>query len=171
MKKSKIYDSYPVWMVILINIFVFLVYVSGAYIMFRFNWIAGVIFIVYLVLLEFYIYKEGCIHCFYYGKLCAFGKGAIVPFFFKKGDPKKFCEKVLSFKDFIPQILVILVPLITGIALIVSGDFDIWILIAMLYPLFSWFAINPFIYGKLACPHCKQGTICCPALDFFSKKK
>jgi hypothetical protein len=41
----------------------------------------------------------------------------------------------------------------------------------MIYPVFSWFAVNPILYGKLACLHCKQGSICCPALKFFTKGK
>lgn len=101
----------------------------------------------------------------------AFGKGVIAAKFFKKGDPKKFCERKLGFKDFIPQILVVLIPLIVGIALLVSRGFNLPILIAMIYPVFSWFVINPILYGKLACIHCKQGSICCPALNFFIKKE
>jgi len=36
---------------------------------------------------------------------------------------------------------------------------------------FSWVCLNQIIYGKLACIHCKQGSICCPALKFFTKGK
>jgi len=115
--------------------------------------------------------KKGAVVVFYYGKLCAFGKGIVAAKFFKKGDPKKFCERELGFKDFIPQILVVLIPLIVGIALLISRGLNLPILIAMIYPLFSWFVINPILYGKLACIHCKQGSICCPALNFFIKKE
>ncbi len=79
--------------------------------------------------------------------------------------------KEISFKDLIPQLLVVLIPLIIGIALLVSTGFDVLILTAMIYPVFSWVCLNNVIYGKLACKHCKQGTICCQALKFFAKKK
>jgi hypothetical protein len=70
-----------------------------------------------------------------------------------------------------PQVLVVLIPLIVGIALLISGGFNLLILIAMIYPIYSWFAVNPILYGKLACIQCKQGSICCPALKFFTKGK
>lgn len=169
-KGKKIYENYPLWIVLVIILLFLLVYIAGAYIMFTLHWITGVLFIAYLVILELSVYREGCKHCFYYGKRCAFGRGIIARVFVNKGDPKKFCEKEFTFKDFVPQILVVTIPIIVGIALLISRGFNVWILIAVLYPVFNWFVVNPIIYGKLACPHCKQGTICCPALKFFSKK-
>ena len=91
--------------------------------------------------------------------------------FFKEGNPEKFCERALGVKDFIPHVLVVLIPLLVGIAILISRGFNPLILTAMIYPVFSWFAVNPILYGKLACPHCKQGSICCPALKFFAKGK
>ncbi|MEA2037451.1 MAG: hypothetical protein U9O94_08120 [Nanoarchaeota archaeon] len=171
MKNPKIYGSYPLWIVIIANILMLAVYAAGAYILFKLSLITGILYAVYIIILEFHYFKEGCIHCCYYGKKCAFGKGAIAVMFFKKGDPKKFCERELGFKDFIPQVLVTLIPLVVGIALLISRGFNLLILIAVIYPVLSWFAVNPILYGKLACLHCKQGSICCPALKFFTKKK
>ena len=171
MKKPKIFENYPLWIVIPANILMLAVYVAGAYIMFRLSMITGILYVVYLILLGRAFFKEGCTCCFYYGKLCAFGKGAMAAMFFKRGDPEKFCERELGFKDFIPQILVVLIPLIVGIALLISRGFNLLILIAMIYPVFSWFVVNPILYGKLACIHCKQGSICCPAIKFFTKEK
>ena len=170
-KNSKIYDNYPLLIVALANILQLAVYVAGAFIIFKLSWITGILYVVYLILLERSIFKEGCIHCCYYGKLCAFGRGVVAAKFFKKGDPKKFCERELGFKDFIPQLLVVLIPLIIGIALLISRGFDILILIAIIYPALSWIVVHPILYGKIVCPRCKQGSICCPALKFFSKKK
>jgi hypothetical protein len=99
MKKPKIYDNYPLWIVILANILMLAVYVAGAYIMFALSLITGFLYVAYLVLLELNYLKEGCTCCCYYGKLCAFGKGAIAAVFFKKEDPETFCERELSFKD------------------------------------------------------------------------
>ena len=169
--RPKIYEKYPFWMVVVVNILMLAVYVAGAYIMFKLNLITGILYVIYFLILEFQLYKEACTSCCYYGRLCAFGKGVIASLFFKKGDPKKFGERELSFKDMIPQLLVVLIPLAIGVALLASRGFDVLILIAMLYPVFSWVCLNQINYGKLACIHCKQGSICCPALKFFAKKK
>ena len=169
--KPKIYEKYPLWMVFVYNIVMLSVYLAGAYILFKFNLIIGILYLVYLIILESGVYREGCRYCYYYGKRCVAGKGLIAPIFVKKGNPKKFCARKLEWKDFILQILVVLVPIVTGAIILISDGFDFLILTAMIYPLFSWFFLNPIVYGKLACPHCKQGKICCPALNFFTKKK
>ncbi len=155
-------------MVVVINILTLAVYVAGAYIMFKLSLITGILYVIFILVLEFQLYKNACTRCCYYGKMCAFGKGIIVSLFFKKGDPKKFAEKEISFKDLIPQLLIALIPLTVGVALLVSRGFDLLILLAMIYPVFSWVCLNQIIYGKLACKHC---SICCPALNFFTKKK
>ena len=169
-KKPELYEEYPIWMVLIFNLAVLLVYLAGAYILFKLSWITGIIYLVYLFMLEIRLYKEGCRYCYYYGKRCIKGRGLIAPIFFKKGNPKKFCEKKFTWKEFIPDLLVVVIPIMVGIALLVSRGFDWLILIALLYPVFTWFVVNPILYGKLACPHCKQGSICCPALKFFDKK-
>ncbi|MBW2981716.1 hypothetical protein KY343_02440 [Candidatus Woesearchaeota archaeon] len=168
---AKYYESYPIWSILLANVLFLLVYFFGAYIMFRLHLITGILYIVYILLMEYFVYKEACPHCYYYGKLCFSGRGKLAKLLYKKGDPKKFCEREMKFKDLIPQMLVVLVPIIVGIALLISRGFHLLTLIAVLYPVFNWFFINPILYGKLACPHCKQGKKCCPALDFFKKKK
>lgn len=171
MTSAKIYESYPIRLVLLTNLLMLTVYFAGAYILFQLHFITGILYLAYLILLEFKIYREGCINCCYYKKRCAFGKGIIAGIFFKRGDPKKFGQKKIKPKDFIPQLLVSLIPMFVGVALLISRGFDIFILIATIYPIFSWFVLNPIIYGKIACPHCKQGSICCPALKFFTKRK
>jgi hypothetical protein len=59
MKKPKIYDNYPLWIVILANILMLAVYVAGAYIMFVLSIITGFLYVAYLVLLELYFLKKG----------------------------------------------------------------------------------------------------------------
>ena len=167
----KTYESYPIWSVAIVILLFLAIYLSGAYIMFRLHLIAGILYVLYIVLMEYFVYKEACPNCYYYGKLCFSGRGKLAKLLYKKGDPKKFCEKEMKFKDFIPQIIVVTVPVVVGIALLISRGFHLLTLIAVLYPVFNWFVINPILYGKLACLHCKQGKKCCPALNFFSKKK
>jgi len=166
----KTYESYPLWMVFVTVLSTLLVILAAGYIMFTLHWITGVLYIIYVILIEYSIYKEGCVNCYYFGKRCAFGRGVIAGLLFKKGDPKKFESKEIKWKDLMPQMLGVLVPSLVGVALLISRGFDLLILIALLYPILSWFAINPLVYGKIACAHCKQGEKCCPALEFFKKK-
>lgn len=165
------YDCYPIHLVLMISILQVAVYLTGAYIMFRLHLAAGILYVAFIVFLEGSVCREGCRNCYYYGKLCAFGRGKIAGLILKRGDPREFSKRELGWKDFVPQILVVLIPLIAGIAIMVSRGFDVWILCAMIYPLLSWFCLNPWIYGNIACAHCRQGRKCCPALRFFSKEK
>lgn len=168
---NKLYENYPIEKVIITVAIQLLLCVAGAYIMFRLSWITGGLYIAFLIFLERSIYKEGCRYCYYYNKRCAFGRGKLAPIFFKKGNPKKFCEREIKWKDFVPMMLASLIPVIVGIALLISRGFHLLTLIAILYPIANWFVINPILYGQLACKHCKQGGKCCPALEFFSKSK
>lgn len=169
--KPKLFEKYPLWMVFFYNICMILTYLTGAYILFRLHFITGILYLIYMIFLEFSCYREGCRYCYYYDKRCIAGKGKIAALFFKKGNPKNFCKRELKFKDFIPSLAASFVPLIVGIFLLISRGFHLLTLIATLYPIFSWTFLNQIIYGKLACPHCKQGHKCCPALKFFTKKK
>jgi hypothetical protein len=169
-KKPKIYENYPLGIIFLANLLMILVILAGAYIMFRLNLVTGFLYLIFIFFLEFNIYREGCRYCCYYDGWCAFGKGKIAKLFFKKGNPKKFGEREITWKDFLPLILASLIPILVGIALLISRGFNLLTLIATIYPAVNWVVINPIAYGKLACPHCKQGTICCPALKFFAKK-
>lgn len=166
--KSEIYEEYPWKTVLIVLILTLLVWLSGVFIMFKLNLITGILYLVYLLFLEFSIYKS-CRYCCYYGKRCAFLRGKIAPLLVKKGNPKKFGEREFSWKDFAPQLLVIVIPVLIGILLLIQ-NFSLLLLLAVIYPVFNWFVINPVLYGKLTCPHCKQGKICCPAIKFFSKK-
>lgn len=168
--KPKLYDKFPLWIVLLANLVMLLTLVTGLYITFTLHWTIGILYIILIALLEFSVYKEGCRYCCYYGGGCAFGKGRIAAIFFKKGDPKKFSQKEVSFKDFLPYLLPNLIPLVIGIILLISRGFNILILIATIYPVFSWLVLNPLIYGELACPHCKQCSKC-PAAQYFIKKE
>ena len=157
-------------MILVYNVLMLALYLAGAYITFMLHPIIGVLYIVFLVVMELQTYREACKYCCYHGKACGSGKGVIASLFFKKGDPKKFCERKLSFKDFIPQMLIGMIPFVLGIALLISRGFNPVILLAAIYPLLSWFVVNPLLYGTI-CKHCKQGKNCCPAMEFFNKKK
>jgi len=170
-ENQKIYENYPWGVIVLANVLQFLTCLTGAFIMFKLNLITGFLYLIFLILLELSVYKEGCIHCCYFGKRCAFGRGLIAAKIFKQGNSQKFCAKEVTLKSFLPHILFSAIPVIAGILLLVSRGFNIFILIALIYSILNWVVVSPVLYGKIACPHCKQGSICCPALNFFNKKQ
>lgn len=70
----------------------------------------------------------------------------------------------------IPEMLVVIVPVILGIILLVQ-EFQWWILALIVIDLILTSWGNGFVRNKLTCPRCKQGEICCPAREMFNKKK
>lgn len=168
-EKPELYEKYPFKNVLIYNFVTLSLYAVGIYLTYLvWKW-AALIFFIYLIFIELSVYKSGCSCCYYYGKRCVAGRGKIAPLIVKRKDPKKFCERTLSFKDFIPTLLVALIPVAAGIYLLIK-DFNFLILGLTLWPLLVNFIGNPIVYGKIACPHCKQGAKCCPACEYFNKK-
>lgn len=169
MTKSKTYENYPAKTVILSNLVSLAIYGLGLLIMFRLGWVVGILYLLYILILEIRLIKYHCTACYYWGKTCGFGKGRLSSLFFKKGDISKFCKKQMTWKDMIPDLLVSLIPFITGIVLMIL-KFDLIILIGLLLLLFLAFPCTGFIRGKLTCTYCKQRELGCPANDLFNKK-
>jgi hypothetical protein len=169
MKKLKGYESYPGWIVLLSNLITISVLAAGFYLLYLINFWLALVFLVYALYMEASVYREGCVNCYYYGKRCGFGRGLIAKILLKKGNPKKFTEKSVSMKDFLPSMLVSIIPIIAGIYLLITG-FSWFILILTVWPVFVWFVVNPKLFGELICPNCKQCSICCPVAEFFKKQ-
>ena len=168
-KEPKAYESYPWSSVLVYNMILLVNYIIGIYLLARVGLVWGALFLIYVVILEFKVYREGCVNCYYYGKRCFSGRGILAKRFFRKGDPKVFTEKKITIKDMVPLLLVLIFPTI-GAAWLLWQGFEWLILGLVAVPWVIWFIGNPLIYGKLACPHCRQGRICCPAQEFFGKK-
>lgn len=162
-------DNFPVGTVILSNLVSILIYVSGFIITFTFSWILSVIYLVFILSLEFRLLSTHCVNCYYWGKTCGFGKGRISSLFFKKGNPSKFCENNFTWKDMIPDFLISLIPLLAGIALLII-KFDLIILVAVVVLVALTTAGNGYIRSNLTCKYCKQSEIGCPAQKLFEKK-
>jgi len=162
------YENYPAWIVLVYNLIAFSIYAAGLYLSYLiWPWLA-LAFLAYAIYLEVAIYREGCRYCYYYGKICVAGRGKIAKFFMKKGDPRKFTEKTVEFKDFIPTFLFSIMIIAAGIYLLIFRGFD-WIILGItLWPVIIFFG-NQITYGQLACPHCKQGEVGCPACEYFMK--
>ncbi|UCH72195.1 MAG: hypothetical protein JSW62_01215 [Thermoplasmatales archaeon] len=170
MNAKKCYENYPFSFVIGANVLQLAIYLIGAYIVYLLGPVWFVLYVVYVLILEIRLLKISCIHCYYYSKRCAFGKGKLCAIFFKKGYPEKFIEKQIGWIDIIPDFLVSIIPLIIGVLLLII-DFDWFILLLIVLLVFLAFPINGFMRGSLACKYCKQREIGCPAEKLFSKKK
>lgn len=170
MEITKTHDNFPIWIVILSNLVSILIYSSGFIITLRLGWIAAVLYLVFIFSLEYRLISKHCVNCYYWGMTCGFGKGRLSALFFKRGDPVKFCNNEMSWKDMIPDLLVSLVPFIIGIVLMII-KFDFTLLFAEIILIVLTTIGNGFIRGNLTCRYCKQRELGCPAEKLFNKDK
>lgn len=170
MEITKTHDNFPIWIVILSNLVSILIYSSGFIITLRLGWIAAVLYLVFIFSLEYRLISKHCVNCYYWGMTCGFGKGRLSALFFKRGDPVKFCNNEMSWKDMIPDLLVSLVPFIIGIVLMII-KFDFTLLFTEIILIVLTTIGNGFIRGNLTCRYCKQRELGCPAEKLFNKDK
>ncbi|MFC1905823.1 hypothetical protein ACFLXL_03345 [Chloroflexota bacterium] len=164
------YESYPLWIVLLSNIVSIAIYVAGAVVIYNIGWIWLFLYILYIIGLEVRLLRRSCVNCYYYGKVCAFGKGKLSGLFFKKGATNRFNQDKITWKDIAPDFLVSLIPIVAGVILLVI-DFN-WLLLSMvLIVIISTSLGNGLIRGSLACKYCKQREIGCPAEQLFNRGK
>lgn len=169
MEQPKTYENYPCWIMFITNLVSIAIYLIGAYIISQLGIEWMFVYLFYVIILEIRLIKGHCTNCYYYGKCCAFGKGKISAIFFKKGDPKAFHKKDISWKDIVPDSLVSLIPLIVGIYLLIV-EFNWLILLSVIILVILTSAGNGFVRGSLACKFCKQRELGCPAEQLFNKK-
>ncbi len=164
------YDRYPFWIVVFSNALGISIWAIGAYILSGFGILWAGLYLAYCIWIEVGILRHSCVSCFYYGRLCAFGKGRLCALLFEKGDPQRFTDRQFSWKDLVPDFLVILIPLAGGIALLIRQfSWSLVLLLGVLVILSS--QGNAIVRGKLACAHCRQREIGCPAAMLFSGKQ
>ena len=146
-----------------------LIYVSGLVIMARFSLIGAILYLTFILAMEYRLLSRHCISCHYWGRTCGFGRGRVSAWFFKKGEPSEFCAHRITWKDMIPDMLVTLIPLVTAIILMIIR-FNLILLIAALGLITLTTAGNGFVRGNLTCKHCRQRELGCPAEQLFNKK-
>jgi hypothetical protein len=170
MRQAESYKNYPCWIMLISNLVSFLIYLIGAVIISRIGPVWLGLYLAYIVWLELRVMRHSCVNCYYYGRYCAFGKGKISSWLFRKGDPRKFLKREITWKDILPDFLVSLVPLIAGI-IILALNFS-WLLLMLIVLLVVLTSVgNGFVRGSLACKFCKQREIGCPAEKLFNRKK
>ncbi len=163
-----VFESYPAWIVALSSGLSLSIYALGSAIVARLGWALLIPYLLFLLYLEVNQLARGCVHCVYYGRACFSGKGLVAAVFFKRGDPSKFARE-LTWVSLLPDMLVVLIPLGAGVFLAIR-QFD-WILpVLMLGLLVLAFPGNGFVRGKLACCHCRQRELSCPAQRLFERR-
>jgi hypothetical protein len=164
------HENYPATTVIVSNLVSFLIYGISAVILYGYGLIWVIAYLLIVLLLEFRLMGRHCVDCYYYGKTCAFGKGRVSALFFKRGMSERFCNKVMTAKDIIPDFLVFFIPVLAGIAILLY-EFSWTVLILVITLFVLGFLGNALVRGRLACKYCRQREIGCPAEQFFNKAK
>lgn len=169
MQNIKSYEDFPFWIPLLSCALALSVYALGAYIFSFLGILFAVFYLIFCLWIELGILRKSCVSCYYYGKLCGLGRGKLCALFFKKGNPKEFAEREISWKDLLPDFLVLIFPLTGGIIILIR-DFT-WLILALMVILaILSMAGNALIRGSLACKYCKQRELGCPAEQLFSKR-
>jgi hypothetical protein len=163
------FDNYPIRIVVFSNLISFAIYGIGFLIILKFNFIFALIYLLYIIILEVRLIKSHCPDCFYWGKICGFGKGKLCSWFFKKGHNAKFSSTKITWKSMIPDFLVCLIPVIVGIVMIIL-NFNFFLLGAVIIILILTSVGNGIVRGKMVCKYCQQREIGCPADLLFNKK-
>ncbi len=161
------FEQFPAWMVAVSVLHALSIYALGLLIL----WAAGPLVVgAYVVLclwLEANTLRTGCRDCFYYGKRCAFGRGLVAARIVKRGQPERFAARCITWRALVPDLLVGLVPLLGGIVLSITA-FTWWRLLALAVLVFLSSVATGYVRGSLACPHCKQMELGCPAQKLFA---
>jgi hypothetical protein len=167
METNRRFESYPLWIVVLSNLVSLSIYGLGFFVMFTWGLIFAVAYLFFVGTLEYRLISRHCVDCYYWGKRCGFGRGRLSGVIFKEGDRSKFC-KAFSWKNMIPDMLVTLIPLVTGVVLLVI-KFNILILLVLVALVLLTTGGNNYIRGKLTCTYCRQRDEGCPAFELFNK--
>lgn len=170
MKQLETYKNYPCSTIIVSNVVATGIYFIGLYIIYQIGVIWLLFYLFFMLGLETRLMKKGCVDCYYYGKLCAFGRGKLSSIFFKKGNSKRFAKHKFTLKDILPDFLVSIIPLVLGTALLIIR-FN-WLILVLITTLVLLTSLgNGFVRGSLACKFCKQREIGCPAEQLFNKNR
>ncbi len=162
------YENYPFRIIALSNALSLSIYALGLFVFFHLGIVFAVIYLMYCMWVEIHLLRGSCVDCWYYGKFCAFGKGALCAMVFPKGDVKKFIERKVTWRAIVPDIVLLIFPLLGGI-IVLFQRFS-WTIAGALAALVALsFAGNAFIRGSFACKYCKQRELGCPAAQLFNK--
>lgn len=160
------FENYPVRMVILANIFSLATPVLGALVMIGLGWPFAAIYLAFYVFFELRVLTTSCRGCYYFGKTCFSGKGRLAAMFLERSPPESFAARKITWRSIAPDFMVAAIPMAAGIILL-AGGFDWLIVVAVILLLLLATVGNGLVRGSIACKHCKQRALGCPAAKLF----
>jgi hypothetical protein len=170
MGEVRTYENFPAPMVAVSVLVAISIYALGALILAGHGPVIMAAYLLYCAFFELWVMKHSCVNCFYYGKVCAFGRGKISAYLFPQGNPELFACTNITWRTLIPDVLIMLLPLIGGAVLLVRS-FS-WILAAGMALLVTLsLSGNAFVRTRIACKYCRQREFGCPAEKFFGEMR
>jgi len=100
--QTRCYEEYPKWIILLSNSVSMAIYLVGGFLVLQLGFIFLLAYLLFIVLLEMRLLSKSCANCYYYGRLCAFGKGKICAMVFKKGDSNNRIHERVTWKASFP---------------------------------------------------------------------
>ncbi len=168
--ESPVFESYPTPLILVAVGLSLSIYALGSLILARMGSGYLLVYLLFLVYLETNLLRKSCVNCAYYGKACFSGRGWIAARLFKRGDPSRFASREITWLAILPDLLVTLSPLAVGLFLLIRG-FAWTVVVLMMGLVILAFPANGFVRGKLACCHCRQQKLGCPAEKLFRKRQ
>ena len=165
---SEIYDEFPLSLVLFCMAVNTSIYIVGAYLIAPLGKIFVALYLLYCLWMEIRVLTKSCRDCYYYGRLCAFGRGKICSLLFKMGSPERFKMNRITWINLVPDFLVSIIPLaIGGFYLVQSFT---WLRLSLIVVLVIMaFPVTGFVRGSISCKFCRQKVMGCPAVQLFAK--
>lgn len=142
------------------------IYALGALILAGLGTSVAAAYLVYCAFFELRVMKHSCVNCFYYGKVCALGRGKISAWLFPQGDPGRFAGMTMTWRTLIPDLLIMLLPLLGGVIVLVRNFSWMAVIGMVLFVMLSLGGIA-YVRTRIACRYCRQRETGCPAETFF----
>ena len=166
MGEIRTYENFPAPMVAVSVLVTLAIYGLGALILLGLGPVVTAAYLLYCAFFELRVMRHSCVHCFYYGKVCALGRGKISAYLFPQGDPGTFAGMNITWTSLIPDVLVMVMPLVGGIILLIRS-FSWTVAAGMVMLAALSLGGNAFVRTRIACKYCKQREIGCSAEKFF----
>lgn len=163
------YENFPPRQVAATLLVTASIYAVGAAILAGFGTALAGVYLLFCLGNELQIMKKSCTDCFYFGRWCAFGRGKAAALLFKRGEPRHFHAKHITWKDLLPDMLVVVFPLVAGSVLLLQAFSWTTLVLLAVFAALS-FGGTYLIRSRIACAGCRQRELGCPAEQFFSRR-
>jgi hypothetical protein len=170
MGEVRTYENFPAPTVAVSVLVTITIYALGAMVLLGLGPVAASAYLIYCALFEVRVMKNSCVNCCYYGKVCGLGRGKISAYLFPPGDPGIFGCMNFTWTALIPDMLIMLLPLLGGVILLVRS-FSWMVAAGMVLLVTLGLGGNAFVRSRIACKYCRQRENGCPAEQFFGGKR